>query len=82
MNPRARCLTGPMPSSSAAVKPSLPHSSVTAIIPPAPVSDGSAAPIWILPRVLPGVPAASTISVTLLLGQSSTVTLDNPSRTP
>ena len=50
--------------------------------PAGPVSDGSAAPIWILPRVLPGIPAASTISVTLLLGQSSTVTLDDPSRTP
>src|SRR6266702_478100 len=82
VNPRARCLTGPMPLSSAPIRPSLPHSSVTATIPPVAVSEGSAAPIWILPRVLPGVRAASTISVTLLLGQSSTVTLDNPSRTP
>src|SRR6266568_7499266 len=71
-----------MPLSSAPIRPSLPHSSVTATIPPVAVSEGSAAPIWILPRVLPGVRAASTISVTLLLGQSSTVTLDNPSRTP
>jgi hypothetical protein len=31
---------------------------------------------------LPGIAAASTISVTLLLGLSSTFTLDNPSRTP
>src|SRR6266702_1862971 len=82
VNPRARCLTGPMPLSSAPIRPSLPHSSVTATIPPVAVSEGSAAPIWILPRVLPGVRAASTISVTLLLLPSSTVTLDNPSRTP
>ena len=53
VNPRARCLTGPIASSRASIRPSLPHSSVTASIPPAAVSDGSSAPILILPRVRP-----------------------------
>ena len=82
VNPRRRCLTGPIPSSRASIRPSLPHNSVTASIPPAAVSDGSSAPIWILPRVLPRIASASTIPVTHLLGQSSTITLDNPSRAP
>ena len=63
-NPRLRCLTGPIPASSASIRPSLPHSSVTASIPPALVSDGSAAPIWILPRVLACLPAVITMPVT------------------
>ena len=56
VNPRARCLTGPIPLSSASIRPSLPHSSVTASIPPLPVSDGSSAPILILPCVRPRPP--------------------------
>ena len=53
VNPRRRCLTGPIASSRASIRPSLPHSSVTASIPPAAVSVGSSAPIFILPRVRP-----------------------------
>jgi len=55
---------------------------VTASIPPDPVSDGSADPIRILPRVRPGVPDVITISVAFFLGRSSAVTLHHPSRTP
>ncbi len=58
VNPRARCLTGPIPSSSASIRPSLPISSVTAIIPPLPVSVGSSAPILILPCVRPRPPTS------------------------
>ena len=83
VKPRRRCFTGPIASSSASIRPSLPHSSVTASIPPEAVSDGSgSAPIWILPRVLPRTAVASTIPVTPLPGSSSTITLDNPSRAP
>ena len=71
VNPRLRCLTGPIASSSAPVRPSLPHSSVTASIPPLPVSDGSSAPILILPCVRPRPLDVITIRVSLLLGSCS-----------
>ena len=78
VNPRARCLTGPIASSRASIRPSLPHSSVTASIPPAAVSDGSAAPICIRPRVLACLPDAITIPVTCFLRDSGAVTPYHP----
>ena len=60
----------------------MPHSSVTASIPPAAVSDGSAAPTCILPRVRPRVPDVITIWMTLFPGRSSAVTPYYPSREP
>ena len=78
VNPRRRCFTGPIASSRASIRPSLPHSSVTAIIPPAAVSDGSAAPICIRPRVLACLPDAITIPVTCFLRDSGAVTPYHP----
>jgi hypothetical protein len=71
----------PCAASSASIRASLPHSPVTASIPPAVVSDGSAVPICILPRAWP-LPAVITIWVALFLGGSSAVTLNHPSREP
>ena len=78
VNPRRRCLTGPIASSRASIRPSLPHSSVIAIIPPAAVSDGSAAPICIRPRVLACLPDTITIPVTCFLRDSGAVTPYHP----
>ena len=78
VNPRRRCFTGPIASSRASIRPSLPHSSVTAIIPPAAVSDGSGAPICIRPRVLACLPDAITIPVTCFLRDSGAVTPYHP----
>ena len=76
VNPRRRCLTGPMASSSATISPSLSHSSLTASIPPLGVRDGSGAPILtclhlIGPRFLACVPVP--ILGTLLLGKPGTL---------
>ena len=76
-------LDRPDPGSSSPIRPSLMYSSVTVSIPPLPVSDGSSAPIWILPRVFPCVvPDVFTISVTPLLGTTSASALNCPSKKP